>query len=79
MLKIRVYYTDYETGQEHCRTELRYLKPRRYMCAWSFEQLLKYISKELYWEDIKKDLVSEIHIVCEKEHWVQTVKRNSEV
>ncbi len=77
MLKIKVYYTDVETKQECCVSELRNLKPRRYMCGWSFDKLLKYISEELYWEGIEKDLVSEIHIKCEKEHWTQVIQRNN--
>jgi hypothetical protein len=76
MFKIKVYYTDYETKEDGCCTTLKNLKPRRYMCAWSFDKLLKYISEELYWNDIEKDLVDEIHIVCEQEQWVEIIARN---
>ena len=55
--------------------ELRHLKPRRYMCGWSFKQLLKYVSKELEWEDIEKDSICAIAIINKKEHWECSVRK----
>ena len=75
MLKIKVWYKDYETNEEGCSKVLRNLKPRRYMCGWNFEQLMDYIKEELTWEDIKEELVEEIVIYNEKEHWQQVITR----
>ena len=75
MLKIKVWYKDYETNEEGCSKVLRNLKPRRYMCSWSFEQLMEYIKEELTWEDIKEELVEEIVIYNEKEHWQQVITK----
>ena len=73
-MKIKVYYNDREYNQVGSR-ELRNLRPRRYMCGWSFEQLIKYIKEELDWNDIKEEDVREIVIENEKEQWVQNIAR----
>lgn len=75
MLKIKVWYKECESSEESYCRELRNLKPRRYMCGWDFERLLKYISKELYWEDIKEELIEEIVIFSEKEQWQQPIRK----
>lgn len=74
MLKIKVWYNDREYNELGSR-ELRNLRPRRYMCGWSFEQLIKYIKEELYWNDIKVEDVIEIVIENEKERWMQNIAR----
>ena len=71
-MKIRIWVKE---NQESYSQELRNLKPRRYMCGWDFERLLKYIEEELYWEDIEKEAVEEIVIYNEKEHWQQVILR----
>lgn len=74
MTKIRIYTKeDQETG--YYGTELRNLRPRRYMNGWSFSQLLKYIKEELYWEDINEDDVMTIEIFNKKEQWTNYVAR----
>ena len=70
MLKIRVWVKE---NQESYSQELRCLRPRRYMCGWDFEKLLKYIEDELYWLEIEKEAVEEIIIYCEKEQWQQVI------
>ena len=52
---------------------LNYLKPRRYMCGWTFERAMKYIQEELYWNDIEKEEVEVIGFENEKEHWFQSI------
>lgn len=74
MIKIRV-ITKEDIDGGYRGTELRNLKPRRYMCGLSFEQLLQYIKEELYWEDIKEDDVMEIEIFNKKEQWTDYVAR----
>jgi hypothetical protein len=74
MLKIKVWYNDREYN-EVCVRELRNLRPRRYMCGWSFEQLIKYIKEELYWNDIQVEDVREIVIKNEREQWMQNIAR----
>ena len=73
MLKVTVWYVD-ENKDLSC-TNLCNLKPRRYMCGWSFEQMIKYTKEELYWKDIDVESVSSFEIVCEKEHWVQSINK----
>lgn len=73
MLKVKVWYVD-ENKELGC-TDLHNLKPRRYMCGWSFEQMIKYTKEELYWKEIDVECVSSFEIVCEKEHWVQNIHK----
>ena len=73
-MRIKVWYNDREYNEEGL-CELRNLRPRRYMCGWSFEQLIKYIKEELYWNDIQEEDVLEIVIVNDKEQWVQNIRR----
>ena len=72
-LTISVWYKD-EDG-DFTKRELRNLKPRNYMLGYSFERLLKYISNELYWKDIAKDLVTSICIGCKEQHWEKAIER----
>ena len=74
MIKIKVWYKDESENVSALRV-LRNLKPRRYMLGWDFEKLLKYIEKELYWEQIEKETIKEIVIYNEKEQWQQNIKR----
>lgn len=55
--------------------ELRNLKPRRYMCGWNFERILKYAKEELYWKDIDEKEVIGFEIKNEKEFWQQPIMR----
>ena len=49
MIKIKVFTKeDIEGGYNG--TELSYLRPRRYMTGWSFEQLMKYTAEERKWQ-----------------------------
>lgn len=75
MLKIKVWFTDEETGEEDCTCTLRNLRPRRYMCSYSFEQMIKYTAEELYWNNIDVECVTGFEIVCEKEQWVQYIDK----
>ena len=72
MLKIKVWVKE---NQESYSQELRNLRPRRYMCSWDFERLLKYVEDELYWLDIDKDGIEEIVIYDEKEQWQQIITK----
>ena len=72
MLKIKVWVKE---NQESYSQELRNLRPRRYMCGWDFERLLKYVEDELYWLDIDKNNVEEIVIYDEKEQWQQVITK----
>ena len=74
MMKIKVWYYEKELKENICR-ELKNLKPRRYMCGWKFEKLIKYIEEELYWLDVEKEQVEEIVIYNEKEHWQQSIRK----
>lgn len=74
MIKIKVWYKDESENVSALRV-LRNLKPRRYMLGWDFEKLLKYIEKELYWEQIEKETIKEIVIYNEKEQWQQNIRR----
>ena len=71
MLKVKIWTT------EGAHEELRYLRPRRYMCGWSFERMMKYIKEELEWEDIPQESVDVIEIHNEREHWIQTFPREA--
>ena len=72
MLKIKAWVKE---NQESYSQELRNLRPRRYMCGWDFERLLKYVEDELYWLDINEDDVEEIVIYNEKEQWQQIITK----
>ena len=72
-MKICVWYIENNSTYYHY---LRHLKPRCYMCGWSFDKLLKYISNELELEDIEKDSVEAISFIDEKEHWQCSIERN---
>ena len=72
MLKIKVWVKE---NQESYPQELRNLRPRRYMCGWNFERLLKYVEDELYWLDIDEDNIEEIVIYDEKEQWQQIITK----
>ena len=72
MLKIKVWVKE---NQESYSQELRNLRPRRYMCGWDSERLLKYVEDELYWLDINEDDVEEIVIYNEKEQWQQIITK----
>lgn len=74
MIKIKVWYKD-ENEEVSALRVLKNLKPRRYMLGWDFEKLLKYIEKELYWEQIEKETIKEIVIYNEKEQWQQNIRR----
>ena len=76
MIKIKVWVK--ENQESYCE-ELRNLRPRRYMCGWDYEKLLKYVGEELYWSDINEDDVEEIVIYDEKEQWQQNIRKTSEV
>lgn len=71
MLKVKVSYFNKEYQEQVYNHELRNLKPRRYMCSWSFDKMLNYIKEELYWDDIDINSVTSITIENEKEHWQQ--------
>lgn len=73
-LTISVWYKDKDG--DFAKRELRNLKPRNYMLDYSFERLLKYISNELYWEDIHEDSVTSIHIACKEQQWENAIERN---
>lgn len=73
MLKIKVIWKDENNDINF--DELNHLRPRMYMCGWSFEQMIKYTKEELYWKDIDVESVSSFEIVCEKEHWVQSINK----
>ena len=75
MIKIKVWYED---DGKYYSEELRNLKPRRYMCGWSFEQLLKYTKEELSWTSINVDSIMSFDIYSEDEHWCQNIRKENE-
>lgn len=74
-MRIVIWYDDKENREFNIRKELRGLKPRLYMCGWSFKKMLKYIKEALYWMEIKPEQVDFIEIVNEKEHWLQPIRK----
>ena len=75
MIQIKV-YTQEDREQLTTGTTLRNLRPRRYMCGYTFEQLLKYTKEELYWEDIKEEDVVSFEIFDKENHWLQPIEKN---
>lgn len=51
------------------------LKPRRYMCANTFEEMLKYTKKERISEGIKDEEVVCFEILNARENWIKQIKR----
>lgn len=72
MMKVRVWFK--ENGEDYVR-ELRYLKPRRYMCGWDFNRMMKYTKHEREWEEIADEQVECIEIINEREKWMQVIYR----
>lgn len=72
MIQIKV-FTKEDTENGYDGTLLTHLKPRSYMCGYSFEQLLKYAREELYWADIKEEEITGFEIFNKREHWVQYI------
>lgn len=70
MIKLNVWY---ERDGETCLTTLRCLRPRRYMCGWSFERVLAYAKEELWWADIQPTEVTSFEFVNDTERWVQPI------
>lgn len=60
MLKIKVIWKDENNDINF--DELNHLRPRMYMCGWSFGKLLKYIKDELYWCGIDEKKVDSIQL-----------------
>lgn len=72
MIQIRVITKeDVEGGYKG--TILRNLKPRRYMTSYTFQELMKYVKEELYWEDIQEDDVVEFEIFDKKGQWTDFI------
>ena len=74
MTQIRV-FTKEDVDGGYNGTELRYLRPRRYMTGYSFEQLVKYTREELEWADIKEEDVVGFEIYNKKEQWTDYIGR----
>ena len=75
MTQIKVFTKeDYEGGYDG--TILSHLRPRRYMTGYSFEELMNYVRKELYWNDIKEEDITCFEIFNKQEHWTDYVERN---
>lgn len=72
MIQIKV-FTKEDTENGYDGTVLTHLKPRLYMCGYSFEQLLKYARKELYWADIKEEEITGFEIFNKREQWVEYI------
>lgn len=76
MIKIKVFTKeDIEGGYNG--TELSYLRPRRYMTGWSFEQLMKYTAEERKWQLFQEndEDVQGFEIFDKKEHWTIYIPR----
>ena len=77
MIQIKVYTKEHvENGYDG--TLLNHLRPRRYMCGYTFKQLMKYAHDELYWADIKEEDVVGFEIFDKKEHWTDYIERESD-
>lgn len=74
MIQIKV-YTKEDLNGGYNGTIIRHKRPRAYMCAYSFKQLMKYVKEELYREDIKEEDVEEFEIFNKNEHWTNCIKR----
>ena len=77
MTQIKV-FTKEDVEGGYNGTELRYLRPRRYMAGYSFEQLMKYTKEELEWTDIKQDDVVGFEVYNRNEHWTEYIERGAE-
>ena len=75
-MNVRIWYI--QNNSTYYR-DLIHLRPRRYMCGWSFDKLLKYISNELEWEDVEKDSVKVITFINEKEHWECSFRKDERI
>lgn len=72
MTQIRVFTKeDHDGGYQG--TILNHLRPRAYMTAYSFDQLVKYAKEELYWADINEEDVVEFEIFNKSEHWTTSI------
>lgn len=60
------------------RVVLNNLRPRRYMCGWTFEQCLRYIKNELYFNDVDVSDIREIEFFDEREMWVCPIYRREQ-
>lgn len=74
MIQIRV-ITKEDVEGGYNGTILRNLKPRRYMASYTFQEMMKYVKEELYWEDIQEDEVVEFEIFNKKEQWTDCICR----
>jgi hypothetical protein len=73
MLRLNVWYHD-ENG-DNIKVNLKYLKPRRYMCSWTFERVLKYAREELEWNDINEKDVDAFELEDTKNQWSNGIPR----
>lgn len=67
MIKVYAWTKDNE------KVEFNLLKPRRYMCGWTFERAMKYIEEELYWQDVPQEDIDVIVFENKEEHWFQSI------
>ena len=64
-----------ERGLEFYRHyEIHYKRPRRYMCGWNFEQMMKYAKSEIEWLDIddNEEIVG-FELTNKDEYWTQSI------
>ena len=74
MIQIKVFTKeDVEGGYDG--TLLRYLRPRRYMTGYTFNQLVKYTKEELDANDIKEEEITGFEIFDKNEHWTDFIER----
>lgn len=76
MIQIKV-FTKEDTENGYDGTVLRNLKPRLYMCGYTFEQLIKYTKEELFWEDIKEEEITGFEIFNKNEQWCNYIGKES--
>lgn len=71
MIKI---YVVTEENRKTYFTEIHHKRPRAYMTGYSFEQLMKYVKEELYWQEIDENDVLGFEIT-NKNCWTQSIMR----
>ena len=72
MIKI---YAITEENNKYYWTEIHHKRPRAYMTGYTFEQLMKYVKEELYWQDINEEEVLGFEIT-DKHCWTESIMRN---
>lgn len=72
MIKLRVWIKDEPVNGF---VELDYLRPRRYMCGYSFDQVYTYARHQIENYGLNRDQIIGFEFYNEREHWFELVKK----